>query len=201
MLKRIMLFTFLALMLMQLTFGGVHASVPDLSPSQKTPTSPFLNEVIAPQVFPQAEGLAPMCGNGCSKSEEGVECTDWAPAAGGSVCQAKTICSTNSQGEESCSPPWVAELDLDAPYPDSFSVRTNDDTPIVPGDQTFTVISEEDMAARIQPAQIRQIYTSPPATLTPYKHFYAADNHILWLMCEIDTRGADKNCDVYQPWP
>lgn len=37
--------------------------------------------------------LKPWCGNGCSSTDTGIDCTDWTPAVEGSVCQAKAICS------------------------------------------------------------------------------------------------------------
>jgi hypothetical protein len=173
------------------------APTPTPTPTAVTPSGPGTYQT---QVFPKVETFKPMCGNGCSSTEDGPECTDWTVAGPGAVCQAIMICSPNGQGEETCSAPKVHALDLGPFRPTYFIVRSNGDTPIEPGDTSFAVLAQAEMEARIQPDQVRRTYTTAPTNVQPYKHIYAADGHDLWLLCEVDNRGADGACDVYNPW-
>ena len=151
-----------------------------------------------------------MCGFNCTEEGNPGSCNTWEPNGptpsdsvghpSTHVCQAKSLCSVNAQGEHSCSSWWV-ELDLGELNITGFTTQQNGSGPIEPAlAEIYQVISEAEMSTRIQPNRVRRTYdSSSPVNLQEYQHVYAADNHFSWLMCEVDGRGVDTACDVYQP--
>lgn len=160
------------------------------------------------KAFAETSTLNAMCHWGCSEnpSDPFTDCTNTSNIASNSPpqggCQMKSFCTVTSYDDgtlsETCTS-WVADIDLGVLGVTDFT-QSIDDGPRQPADgDRYQIISKGEMSARSRQSQVRQILIGSSVDLEPYEHIYAADNHFMWLLCEVDTNGNDTICDLLQP--